>query len=163
MEAVDNPLAVPTLLKLAESKISHINGHLFLLGGLQYLPETKLNLSAGIWNQEESRRGWFDCGQLWKWLCAMKLWADHGRFEPPPAAFFTLPDRRRFSTRYSQDATTSLARQRRRTERVPRINLPPPTPPLFFFWGELQCWAPWKHVWCSCGARRVHLLVEIGH
>lgn len=55
-----------------------------LTWGSPALTRARAHLICKNLEQEESRRGWFDCGQLWKWLCAMKLWADRARFEPPP-------------------------------------------------------------------------------
>lgn len=79
----------------------------------------------------------------------MKLWADRARFEPqphppPPTAFFKLPNWRRFSTKYSQDATAVLEKQRRRTARARSANQSATAnstsaraPPYFL--RELQC------------------------
>lgn len=39
----------------------------------------------------ESRRGWFDCGQLWKWLCAMKPWQTLPDLTPHPPHSLRCP------------------------------------------------------------------------
>ena len=43
--------------------------------------------------REESRRGWFDCGQLWKWLCvcAMKPWQTMPDMTPHPLHSLRYP------------------------------------------------------------------------
>lgn len=44
-----------------------------LTWGSPVLTRARAQLICKNLEQEESRRAWFDCGQLWKWPCAMKL------------------------------------------------------------------------------------------
>lgn len=78
--------ALPFLRIHRESEISDISGTCSYLGvyGTHQSPS-----SAYL---QESRRGWFDCGQLWKWLCV--LWsriADPARSDPHPQHSLRFP------------------------------------------------------------------------
>lgn len=56
----------------------------------------------------------------------MKLRAGHARFEPPPPSpthcILYITQLETFSTKYSQDATAALEKQRRRTARACSAN-----------------------------------------
>lgn len=163
LQAVDNPLALPTLLKLAESKISHISGT------CSYLGVSSTYQSPSSTYLQESGTGGIQEGLVWLWaimemtVCyealgrPCQIWPPHPPLPPPPTAFFTLPDWRRFSTKYSQDATASETKEENCTsvfcKSICHRQLHQCwSPPVFL--RERQCWAPWKHVWCSCGAEK---------
>lgn len=106
--------------------------------------------------REESRRGWFDCGQLWKWLCAMKLGQTMPDLNPCPlhslcylTGDISGPSIDKALLQYSR------CKGGKQHNLVQRRNLPPSLPPATLdLLGGLHRGTAWKHMWCSCGAEK---------
>lgn len=93
-----------------------------------------LNQSPSLTYRQESGTGGIQEGLVWLWAIMEMTVCYEALGRPcqiltrplpppsPPTAFFTLPDWRRFRTKYSQDATAALVKQKRRTARVCSAN-----------------------------------------
>lgn len=156
--AVDSPPAIPTLLKLAESKITPINGT------CSYLGVSSTYQSPSSTYLQESGTGGIQEGLIWLWAI-MEMTVCYEALGRPcqiwtPSCHHPLHSLHYQTGDVSAPSTAKMLLRRWWNKgelsvfREPICHHSYTNARAPLHWRELQCWAPWKHVWCSCGAER---------